>query len=332
MIEQRKGKWRVRYRVGGRNVSRTFDLKADAVKAEAELRRMSQGRGLVELDRGRTTLDQHFPVFLDERQVSRDTERQYESLWKRYARETIGVLEIRDLTPKRLHEWMTYELNEVPAPSKRKAVALVQGVLGTAVVAGELDHNPMRELRKPKQDKRLAPDPFSIEEVEAIRQHLDVEGRSIVSVLAYAGLRPKELLSLEWHDIKDRTIRVWSGKTSRERAIHLYDHLREDLQQWQSRDELVFPGVDWRSWRRYVWKPALKELGIGGVKYRDDVPYRLRSTYVSLTLADGRWTPGEVALMAGHSLDVMAQHYAGLISEYQGRNIRVEDAVREVRG
>lgn len=331
-IEERNGKYRVRYRVGGKNVSRTFDLKRDAVKAESELRRMAQGKGLVELERGKSTLADHFDTYLDSRDLTYDTIKTYAGYWERYAKETIGCLELRDLTPKRLHDWMNRDLSSVPAPTKKKAVGMVQGILSTAVIAGELEYNPIRELPKPKIDQRLAPEPFTISEVEQIRGALDLRDRTMVSVLAYAGLRPKELLALPVSAVKERTLRVWGSKTRRERSVHLYEFLRDDLADWDSGNELLFPDVDWRSWRRYTWKPVLDELGIGREFHRADVPYRLRSTYVSLTIADGRWSPGEVALMAGHTLEVMSRHYAGITAEMAGQNHRVEDAVANVRG
>lgn len=331
-IEERNGKYRVRIRVGAKHVSRTFDFKRDAVKAEGELRRMAQGKGLIELERGKSTLGDHLDSYLDSRELTYETVKTYSGYWERYAKETIGSLELRDLTPKRLHEWMNRDLRDVPAPTKKKAVGMVQGILSTAVIAGELEYNPIRELPKPKVDQRLAPEPFTIAEVEAIRGALDLRDRTMVSVLAYAGLRPKELLELPVSSVKERTLRVWGSKTRRERPVHLYDHLRDDLAEWDSGNELLFPDVDWRNWRRRNWKSALDNLGIGTEFYRADVPYRLRSTYVSLTIADGRWSPGEVALMSGHTLEVMSRHYAGITAEMAGQNHRVEDAVANVRG
>jgi len=49
-------RWRVRWRLGGRYRSQTFDRKGDAVTFGAELRRRQQLGTLTEMDMGRVTL------------------------------------------------------------------------------------------------------------------------------------------------------------------------------------------------------------------------------------------------------------------------------------
>ncbi|NBT36219.1 MAG: hypothetical protein EBT03_11925, partial [Betaproteobacteria bacterium] len=84
----------------------------------------------------------------------------------------------------------------------------------------------------------------------------------------------------------------------------------------------------WSNWRDRNWKPALKKADLLS---EDNRPYRLRSSFVSLLLADSSYTLNEVAMYAGHSLDVMARHYAGIIAEFSGRNINAADEIRKAR-
>lgn len=60
-IHHEKGKWRVKYRVAGRQRSRTFDHKSDARTFDPEVTRRRQLGPLLaaELDREATTLDDY---------------------------------------------------------------------------------------------------------------------------------------------------------------------------------------------------------------------------------------------------------------------------------
>jgi len=54
---------------------------------------------------------------------------------------------------------------------------------------------------------------------------------------------------------------------------------------------------DWANWRRRIWRPAAIEAGVTG----DLRPYRLRGSFVSLLLWEGR-SLTYVAEQAGHSV------------------------------
>jgi integrase len=65
----------------------------------------------------------------------------------------------------------------------------------------------------------------------------------------------------------------------------------------------------------------------------DDVtPYYLRHTYASLRIAEQRLSLHEIAEELGHSLEVLAEHYAHVISEYAGKGkIDPEKLIRDAR-
>ena len=69
---------------------------------------------------------------------------------------------------------------------------------------------------------------------------------------------------------------------------------------------------DWANWRRRVWRPAAIEAGVTG----DLRPYRLRGSFVSLLLWEGR-SLTYVAEQAGHSVATLARHYAGTMRELE---------------
>jgi integrase len=165
----------------------------------------------------------------------------------------------------------------------------------------------------------------------------------LVSVLAYAGLRPEEALPLCWRDV-GRTIvvsRTWTHgelrertKTGRVRAVEIVDTLATDLEVLRPRvaapDDLVFPSptgliIDLHNWRERVWKPAARAAGV------EAVPYDLRHTFVSLLIHEGRSVP-YVAAMAGHSPRVCLERYAHAFAEAQlGASEPMHDAIAAAR-
>ena len=107
-----------------------------------------------------------------------------------------------------------------------------------------------------------------------------------------------------------------ASKTERPRIVKLLAPLAQDLAEWRlasGRPEpaaLIFPThdgdgwklCDWQNWRRRVYQPAAKKAGVTG----DLRGYRLRGSFVSLLLWDGR-SLTFVADQAGHSVATLAQ-------------------------
>jgi integrase len=161
----------------------------------------------------------------------------------------------------------------------------------------------------------------------------------IVSMLAYAGLRPIEDRGCVWGDVQDRTLNVFATKTGRPRDVDLLAPLAQDLAEWRMAcgrpqdDELVVPRPsggrwtreDWANWRRRVWRPAAIEAGVTG----DLRPYRLRGSFVSLLLREGH-SLTYVAEQAGHSIATLARHYAGTLKELETEpRVPAAEAIRQ---
>ena len=86
---------------------------------------------------------------------------------------------------------------------------------------------------------------------------------TLVSVLAYAGLRPGEAIGLRWHDFGERTLLVErsvafgqlkSTKTASTRSVRLLAPLKTDLLNWRTQTrhgedlDLIFPSPDGSPW------------------------------------------------------------------------------------
>jgi integrase len=144
----------------------------------------------------------------------------------------------------------------------------------------------------------------------------------VVSLLAYAGCRPGELLTLSWDDVGEATIvlRTAAGagdekgtKTGVLRSVPLIQPLREDLDALGREQDRVLGRLDWPNWRGRVWKPARQATGFRGR------PYDLRHTFASLLIAEGR-PVHYVARLLGHSTPRLTlDTYGHLFDEAQLR-------------
>jgi integrase len=184
--------------------------------------------------------------------------------------------------------------------------------------------------------------------IERMREGMQPRDKALLSVLAYAGLRPQEVLALQFEDIGERSIHVGRKnvdgrtlpytKTRTQRHVWLLEPLIEDLAGWHRATRrgsgLLFPRydgkpfteVDYRNWRRRRYEPAAERAGLENSR-----PYDLRATWVSLMIFEGH-TVVEVARQAGHSPETCLRHYARVFEEYDPANrVGATDQIRKAR-
>ena len=123
--------------------------------------------------------------------------------------------------------------------SAEKAWVMLSSMLGRAEAWGWVARSPIRAARKPKKkNARRIPRPLTPRDVEAIRLQLGQVDATLVSLLAYAGLRPGEALALRWGDIGEQAIHVSRAasfgetkgtKTGARRSVPILAPLRADL-------------------------------------------------------------------------------------------------------
>jgi integrase len=235
--------------------------------------------------------------------------------------------------------------------AQRKALVVLSAVLTACVDWKKIPTNPVWRMPKPPGTPQRHPHPFPPLVIERIRLRMlrrptrpadnpRVMGDGcLVSLLSYAGLRPGEALALRWGDVGKRTLaidkavadgKIGTTKTRAARSVPLAAPLSEDLDWWHflsdraSDDQLVFPGQDGKpwsrsqfgNWRARVWKPVMGSLATEKrlAHLERAIPYDCRGSFVSLHLRAGA-SPLEVASWAGHSPQVMFQHYANVIEE-----------------
>jgi integrase len=339
---RRKSKtvWRVHWREAGHDRTRHFNRRQDAVLYDAEVKRRKQLGDLHTLTASRQTLaafaQEWFQLYAIPN-LAQATQRSYACLWDAHVLDRLGGYQLRQLTPEIITRFR-YDLENagVGPASIRRTLVLLQGMLERAVEWQRLTTNPAKRVKKPPQTRKQAIRPLAPSTVETMRSHLLGKKRlrdaTLISVLAYAGLRPGEALALTWNHIRNNTILVEQAvsyaqlkptKTGQHRSVQLLAPLAHDLNQWRLAtgqphgDTLVFPGRNgqplsdgaWRAWRRKTFNPTATKAGAP-----DATPYHLRHSYISLLIHEGK-TVVEVARQAGHSPTICLSTYAHIIDE-----------------
>lgn len=353
------GRWKVRYRSGGRGSpgrSKTFDRKADAELFETEVRRRKAlgqlaafgARGTVD-DLARDWYELHAAPNLADNTLGK-----YRRILTKHVLPKLGGMKIPDVTPEVVARFRAeLEREGVGRDSVRTSLVVLQSIYRHGVEWGRVTHNPAMSVRKPSAKRMRVVRPYSPNEVEAVRAELPTGDATLVAVVAYAGLRcPEEVLALEWGHVGERTLlveqrnidgRILPGQKVRgagPRSVDLTPPLRQDLATWRLRcgrpsdSTLVFPRWDgkpwrrhdWQNWRRRMWSKAVERAGL-----RHSPPYDLRHAFASLQIRAGLSIP-ELAEQLGHSPHMTLTTYTHVIRELRGvPPVSMERQIRHAR-
>lgn len=253
----------------------------------------------------------------------------------------IGGVRLTDLSTVDVREWRT-SIMSIPGRGKataytaNKACSILSRALNAAVADGVLVGNPAAPLRKVKHEKREVI-PATLQQIERLRAVLDSpRDRVVVSLMAYAGLRPGEVCALLWRDVTGEgvTVRRSMGssgmkrtKTGSTRTIAMIDPLRSDLDAARGLGERVTGIDDWDNWTP-LFRAGLRRAGMPAAFH----PYAMRHTFASLHIA-AKKMPHEVAPLLGHSSPQLTlSTYGHLFDEAQLRDGEpIEEAVVRAR-
>jgi integrase len=235
--------------------------------------------------------------------LSPQARREYAALWRTHVHPRLQSPGLAQ-TPAQVVEEVRAELHEagVDRRSIEATLTLVREMTDgyTAPVAEPGAAQPRRGGSGPP------PPVLEPLAVERIRARLGRRGATLVSVLAYAGLRPSEALELRWSDVEGDSIRVPDappdpardgGARRAPRPVRLLLPVAEDLVEWRKvvshrgRADLVFPhrtrgrwtDFDWTLWRHRRFATAVKHAGLPP----ELAPLDLRHTLAQLLIGAG---------------------------------------------
>lgn len=210
------GTWELRWREAGRRRSRSFDRKKDAEDFESDRRRRKQlGHAAIPADVQFRKFAKAYWRLHAIPNLAPSTREFYALALSNHIVPRLGDYGVRELTPKRLARFREeLERAGVGTATVRKVMAIIQSILSFAVAEELVDFNAAAAVRKPQYERARDPHIFLPGEVEEIRSRLaSLRNRTLISVLAYSGARPEEVVCrLSWDDIGKRTIRFRATK------------------------------------------------------------------------------------------------------------------------
>jgi integrase len=161
--------------------------------------------------------------------LERQTRTSYKQQWGKWIQPRLGDYELRAPTPRVINTQLVQgdaqgrgrRSDDPPVPGDH-----TQSMLRLAVVEERVPSNPVDLLDKPSAVPERQVDAIAPAVVESMRRAaiarrgpLGVSDAFIIAMLAYAGLRPQELLALEWDDVLTDVAKLFiSARTSTARS------------------------------------------------------------------------------------------------------------------
>jgi integrase len=360
-VERIAGGWKVRYRDhSGKARGETLATKVEATKRDAEIKLAKKAREPIPM-RGRGNGGETFKDFAletwwpkhVENRMAKATQESYAALLDKHLVPIIGDDALAFIDVERVLDVRTQlAAQKVKNYTSARALKLLKQILGFAVQTGRIPHNPAAVLAErgqlPSQARVKPIHPLWPVETEAIRKAmLDSKGpnslrdATLVSVLAYAGLRPSESLGLAWKHVGKDSITVeravkdgqlGATKTGETRIVpHLIKPLMADLAAWKSAapntspNALVFPNGSGKPWTKATYKSWKKRV------FRPLAPdgadlYSFRHGYACLLRREGQDTT-EIAERMGNSAAVNEQHYRSIFRGFRNEPLLPLEAV-----
>lgn len=262
--------------------------------------------------------------YLNSADLQASTRGNYKNALNKYWIPRLGTLPITLITTKDIRLIMS-DLTKVSRKTQRNIIIPIRQVLKYAVDMEYITIDPSAAISIRKGQKPL-PDPFTLQEREAILDQLQGQAYFFFLCAFEAGLRcPSEILALQWSDFdgkqlditKARVIRrMKDTKTNEARRVLVTQRLKTELQKqkMESTSEWMFvnsvgdPCMD-ADLFNVAWKTALKAADI---RYRR--AYNCRHTFASLGLK-AHAKPAFLSAQLGHSLQMFYTVYAKWISE-----------------
>ena len=218
----------------------------------------------------------------------------------------------------------------------------LRAIFRLAVEDRVLPSNPAELLFTPGTPHKPSRRVLSAEEVQTMLSVLGLREQLIVQLALFSGMRPGEILALQWKHVAEDHIRVlhrlYRGtldrpKTERsKREVALSGSTRQLIEQWRQErgnpepDAWVFPStkrtrpLERDSAWRWLVRPRLKMVGLDWVTFQI-----LRRTHASLSRQVGI-DPKLVADQLGHGLGVNLDVYTVVALEKRQHAVEMLEA------
>lgn len=324
-IHRDHGKYRVRWRQGTQQRSRTFDRKADAELFEAEIRRRRQLGPTLARDvlQATITLDDFVRTGFRTHAVTlaAASRRHYRWALENHLSGLLSVpLAAIDVPLLAAYQRRLLDAGRTPN-TVREAMVKLSGILQIAVEHGHIAANPVHSLRKVPREPGEEVHALSPVELERLVAALDGRDRAIVTLAGHLGLRPIEVRMATWAALGEGTFTVGRARTkktaARTRVLAVPQTTALELKQWRMQagrpgdDEPIIGDATASALNQWTWK-TLKPK-VADVLGRADVTlYTLRHSHASALHYAG-FTVIDAARRMGHGPMLHVKTYAHVI-------------------
>lgn len=218
---------------------------------------------------------------------------------------TAGINRWSQVTRPTVEQWVSEQHANGTAPATiKRRVSAVRRLYQYAWLQGLCSENPAKYVSTPKNAKRL-PAVIPVEDITATvtDASVNLSTRFLISVMAEAGLRISEAISLQasQFDTKRKSIKV-TGKGNKERVVYYGDMTAQLFAQMMMRGELDF-GENERNNRYEIWS-AIHEHS----EAEKCNPHTLRHTFAT-KMVDSGASIETVSKLLGHESIQTTERY-----------------------
>lgn len=251
----------------------------------------------------------------------------YEKLWNGRVKKHVGKMNLSEYRPHHASRFLGELAPNMTTASLQHVRALLSGIFSHAVADGRVDVNPIRDAscrENPKPSRKV--EHYTAAEMRGILTVLTGQARAVMA-LAFVGMRPAEIIGLQWDDIASDAIHMqrsmWRGQLSdggkskhSRRIIPIGPFVTALLSQYR----VEHPSVSGFVFENSIGKP-LNTSGLAKLVRETIRPaieahgYNWKTTYAGrhgAVTETNRHTNGNAQIasaMFGHTPEVEAKHY-----------------------
>ncbi|MGZ4254823.1 MAG: hypothetical protein ACXVS6_22740 [Solirubrobacteraceae bacterium] len=319
-IHKEGKRWRVKWKVNGRQHSRSFDKKGDAITFDGNIKTRRQLGPLLaaQLEREGTTLLEYVkgPWRAHAVTLAKPTRDKYAWALEKHLRELVDEpLLVLDVV--RLGEHQALMLDRGATPSTvREVFARLSGILQLALQQGYVSSNAARALSKVAADEHDDITILAPVELERVIAGLTGRDRAIGLLGGHLGLRPREVRLAPWDAFDGQTLAISKSRTKRTamrpRAIAVPQVTAYELREWQMQSGGRGPDPIIGDMTENALKLWARRHLPEGVRVTD-----LRHSHASACHYVRTLTQPSILRRLGHGIQVHHRHYAGVIEQIE---------------
>lgn len=210
--------------------------------------------------------------------------------------------------------------NHLSVKTRKNILGEARAVFELARKSGYITENPVTRFGRIK-DTKTKIDPFTREERDQILAEMSGNALLFYTIRFYCGLRPGEVIALQWSDWKDgflhvekeivEGIRIPSTKTHVARTVRVHTAVERLLRERRGIGPMFVNQYGNEYQRPDTFAETFNKVRNRlGIRYRS--PYNVRHTCACMMLSAGM-RPGYCAKQLGHSLEQFFSDYADWI-------------------